>query len=165
MASVLSPCAIKWLKAASWSEDYRWPIEPILEDELRKAGHRPNPAALRFLAHYGGLEWHRFNPYQPNAGTLMCHTNALTVAEKLVPAWCEAGAAEPGSSLCPIGEDGYGHFLVAMDEQGRVYGMAADTGEWKEFNDSGEEYLDNSDWAIAELIKPGGRLPRMPKGD
>lgn len=161
---MLSPRATKWLEAANWSEDYRWPIEPILEEELRKAGHKPNAAALQFLSRYGGLMWHRFNPYQPNAGTLMCHTNALTAAEKMVPAWCEAGAAVVLSSLCPIGEDGYGHFLMAMDEQGRVFGMDDHTREWKEFDESGEAYLDNlySDWAIEELIKPGVWPPQRP---
>ena len=158
---MLSPRAIKWLKAVNWSDDYRWATAPILEDELRKAGHRPNAAALAFSSRYGGLVWHCSNPYQPNAGTVMCHTDALAAAERMFPAWCEAGAAETGSSLCPIGEVGYGHFLVAMDEQGRVLGMDSHTLAWKEFNESGEEYLDNlcADWAIEEVQRSAQQRP------
>ena len=163
---MLSPRAIRWLKAAKWSDDYRWLAGPLLEVELRKKGHRPNAAALAFSSRFGGLVWHRFNPYQPNAGTVMCHTDALRAAERMSPAWCEAGAAVAGSSLCPIGEDGYGHFLMAMDEQGRVLGMDDHTLAWKEFDESGEAFLENqcSDWAIEEMEKGGAwRAPRPRK--
>ncbi len=161
---MLSARTIRWLKAANWSDDYHWPIAPILEEELRKRGHQPNAAALRFLSRYGGLVWHRFNPYQPNAGTVMCHTDALAAAARMLPGWCEAGAAVAGSSLCPIGELGYGHYRMAMDEEGRMFGVD-DMLVWKEFEESGEAFLESlcSDWAIEETEKGGTRPARRPR--
>lgn len=151
MSLSLSPRTIRWLKAADWSEDYAWALGPILDAELRRLMHAPNTAALTFLSRYGGLVWNRFNPYQPNAGTAMCHTDALTAAARSSPGWCEAGAELAGSRLCPIGEVGYGHYLVAMDEQGHVFGMD-DLLAWKGFGDSGEEFLESlaTDWATEE---------------
>ena len=157
----LSPRTIRWLEDASWSDDYRWAMAPVLEAELRKRGHEPNDAANAFLSRYGGLAWHGLNPYQPNAGTVMCHTDAITAAEKGFPAWCRPGAEGVESALCPIGEWGYGHYLVAMDAHGRVFGMD-DLLVWKEFGSSGEEFLDSQshDWRWPRPKWPRGTQPR-----
>lgn len=153
---MLSERAIKWLTAVGWTEDYRWHGGAYLAVKLSEFGHQPNLAALQFCELYGGLAWHRLNPMQPNAGSLMCHTDALSAAESIPVKSIDAGIELAGSGLCPIGGDGYGYYHLAMDEEGAIYAMAADTQEWREFSYSAEDYFNNgADFLREGLLKPG----------
>jgi hypothetical protein len=135
----LKPRTIEFLRTVHWSEEYRWPIEPVLE-KLREFGHELHPAAQQFLSRYGGLTFHRMNRYQPQS-TVMCHTNAIEAASEMSPQWLDAGAELAESKLCPIGGCGHGDYLMAMDESGQVWGMNHYL-EWREYATSGEELLD-----------------------
>jgi hypothetical protein len=87
-------------------------------------------------------------PISPMPATLMCHTNALRAAENSFPGWYSPDSANAiKSTVCPIGEWGYGRYLVGMDERGQVFGMDK-LMVWKEFGDSGEDFLNEQshDW-------------------
>ena len=136
---MLSPRAIEKLRSmCNWSEQYRWHSEPELAAELRKLGHAPNAAALQFLWWYGGLSFSCANRYR--SSTLVFHTDGIEAAHITAPIYCERAAELAGSTLCPIGECGYGDWLLAMAEDGEVWGMDM-IRQWREMAESGEHLL------------------------
>jgi hypothetical protein len=138
--NMLSSRAIEKLRSmCNWSEQYRWHSEPELAEKLRKLGHAPNAAALRFLSQYGGLSFSSANPSR-SSSPLVFHTDGVEAARITAPIYCEQAAELAGSTLCPIGECGYGDWLLAMAENGEVWGMDM-IRQWREMAESGEYLL------------------------
>ena len=134
----LSEQAINLMRKANWSEDYRWPVEGD-EVELRALGHTLHKPARDFLRLYGGLIFTRVSPY--SSDPVMCHTNAVEAAIRLHVSHLPPLEQEAGSKLSPLGQEGYGSFILVMDEEGRVYGVDDTLRLW-EFAESGEGWLE-----------------------
>jgi hypothetical protein len=77
----------------------------------------------------------------PQANTLLFHTDALGVGRRILPGWLDTWQRTVGARLCPIGETGYGQFMLLMDENERIFGvdMSDNMTFWA---DSGLELLD-----------------------
>jgi SUKH-3 immunity protein of toxin-antitoxin system len=138
--TTLSPRSIEELRSkCRWSEEYRWRSEPELAEGLRELGYAPNAAALRFLWRYGGLYYYCRNPKR-SSDPLLFHTDGIEAAHLMAPIYCEQGAELAGSMLCPIGACGYGDWLLAMSEDGDVWGLDM-IRQWREIAESGEDLL------------------------
>lgn len=127
------------LEKAGWSEDYHRAHDAIGE-ELVKMGFSFPGCARRFLERFGALFVYQ-EPVVRQANHLLFHTDALGVARRIMPGWHEEWRQLVGKPLCPIGETGYGQFMLLMDDEERVFGIDM-MGNMTFWADSGLELLD-----------------------
>jgi hypothetical protein len=125
------------LRKAGWSESYRAWIEKIEEQLLPLT---LSDKAREFLSLYGNLTFLRKNPYQTS--DVMCHTDAVEAARHLAQSRLADLEQEAGSKLSPIGEDGYGSFIVLMDADGYVL-VTDESRCLREVEESGEAWLNS----------------------
>ncbi|KJS58408.1 SUKH-3 domain-containing protein [Streptomyces rubellomurinus] len=121
------------LKAAGWHPG-RWEIRQAEEwaDTLvghggpAGPGHTVFPAAVEAWAEFGGLAFDLVGPGRQLARSpfLLDPLCGLHLPRTL----SDLGRAL-GTRLAPLGEEAHGQSLLAIDEEGRVYGLDH-TGEW-----------------------------------
>ena len=131
MAQPLTPRALAFLASAGWSQDRR--MDPAyFESRLKAQGHVLVPAAARFLSRFGLLTFVRTSPYRPSV-TLLGHTDPVEAGARLSPGELAVLRREAGSRLTPIGQWGYGDFIMVMDGRGRAWGVNDQTGQLMEW--------------------------------
>jgi hypothetical protein len=147
----LSPGATDVLRTLEWSDAYHYPVDGF-DEHMQRLGHAFLPAARPFLALYGGLSFAFKSPYQQ--GIIAWHTDPIGAARRLFPGHLSDHEQELGAKLCPIGEAGYGWWILMMDEHGRVFGSdgLVNLSKWA---DSGEELIE-------KLCCGGGAEPLDP---
>ena len=147
------------MRKARWSEDYRWPVENY-EEEIRALGHTLHTAAVDFLGLYGGLIFLRKSPFWSDP--TLCHTDPVEAAVRLHASHLPALEKEAESKLSPIGQDGYGCFVLVMDEEGPVYGVDDALKLW-EFAESGKDWLEKLRFGGDPGYKVDWRAPGGPR--
>lgn len=115
-------------------------LAALMEPHLRKLGHVMPPRVARFLDLYGHLLRAQKSPYQP--GTVAFHTNPIEAAMHIHPTELTESEGRVGARLCPIGEAGYGFYIMLMDEHERVFAIDH-CGVLTKWADSGEELIES----------------------
>lgn len=124
------------LGETGWNEDYRYDLED-LEERMRARGFELSPAVVSFLRRFGGLTLWR-EPAMERGTNVMFHTDPDKAPTH--PSWIPEWEQAIGARVCPIGETGYGSFVLLMDEHGRVFGMNQE-GTLSYWAETGDELL------------------------
>lgn len=139
MPAQFSQRTLEMLAQMKWSESWNGCADRM-QAELGKQGHVVPQCAVRFLQRFGWLSCEQPSPYQP--GVVAFHTNAATAGAHIGPSELTQYEQRVGSRLCPIGEAGYGHFVLLMDEHERAFAVD-DAGALTKWADSGEDLIES----------------------
>ncbi|PZG13204.1 hypothetical protein C1I95_24165 [Micromonospora craterilacus] len=146
------------LVAAGWSPDRRddgrareWALRIAAGAAPDGRQHVVTAAAVEAYAEFGGL---RVRPQGEGEQIATSHVHLDPFLVRHSAATLAELAEVIGAPLTPLGEEGDGTGIVAVDEQGRVF-VLDHTGDW---------FLGaNLDEALATLVL--GRQPRRVRGD
>lgn len=131
----LSEKTLKILAETGWREGYS--VDPP-EETLRQRSYFVSDAARAFLSAFGHLHYY-CEPEQRKMTVF--HTRAADAARKLGSAGLASARDFFGVKLCPLGEAGFGFYIVFMDPHGRVFGVNME-GQYGKWADGGETLLE-----------------------
>lgn len=117
----LSVELVEALESMGWFPGRAWEKLDVTVGKLREVCISVHPAAVGFLAEYGGLKFEHAGPgiSVERAGFELDPSLAFG-DEEMFTSWGEL----IGKELCPVGEYDEGRFFLAIDEEGCLYLVA-----------------------------------------
>jgi len=138
MPPSLSRRTLEILAEMNWSET-RAGCAALMESALVGLGHVMSPPVTDFLDRFGYLRQLRQSPY--HSEVVAFHTNAAEAGSRIDSGELSEIAAGLGARLCPVGEAGYGFYVLLMDEFERTFALD-EYGDLTKWADSGEELIE-----------------------
>ncbi|MBI4864977.1 MAG: SUKH-3 domain-containing protein [Candidatus Riflebacteria bacterium] len=137
--AALSTGAAELLRRAGWTESYRIDTGRFRQ-VLESRGYTVHRPVLEFLEQYGGLRVQMRFLGRPDH-VEHWHLDAEEAAGSFNVRDVHEMGLQVGAQLCPIGNACNGHWLLLMDERGRVF--AGGEGDVTLLGDSGEAAIED----------------------